>query len=149
MRILIQRVKNAQVTVRDNTVSGIAHGLLLLVGIGGEDSMNDIDRLSVKVINLRIFEDEKGKMNINILQSGGEIMSVPQFTLYADVRKGNRPGFDKSAEPGRAEEYWRSFNDKLRDKGVVVKEGIFGAHMDVGLINDGPITIWLDSKDWL
>ena len=74
-------------------------------------------------------------------------MSVPQFTLYADVRKGNRPGFDKSAEPVRAEEKWRSFNDKLRDKGVVVREGVFGAHMEVGLINDGPVTIWLDSRD--
>lgn len=146
MRILIQRVKNAKVVSGGNTVSNITHGLLLLVGIGKEDNMNDLERLSMKVVNLRIFEDEKGKMNKNIIQSGGEIMSVPQFTLYADVSKGNRPGFDKSAGPGLAEEKWRRFNDKLRDKGVVVHEGVFGAHMEVGLINDGPVTIWLDSE---
>ncbi len=145
MRILLQRVKNAKVVVNDLVVSEINQGLLLLVGIGKNDSLYDIEHLSKKVVNLRIFEDEMGKMNINIMQSGGEIMSVPQFTLYSDVHKGNRPGFDNSAAPELAEDIWRKFNDKLRANNVLVKEGVFGAHMEVGLINDGPVTIWLDS----
>ncbi len=144
MRILIQRVKSAKVVVEGEDVSDIKHGLLLLVGVGKDDGAEDFERLSQKVLNLRIFEDEQGKMNLNVKQVNGGILSVPQFTLYADTRKGNRPGFDQSAGPEIAKKYWNRFNNLLRENGVDVKEGIFGAHMEVGLVNDGPVTIWLD-----
>lgn len=147
MRILVQRVKNAKVAVEGRDVSGIGQGLLLLVGVGKDDNEDDIEHIAKKVINLRIFEDEQGKMNLNIKQANGKVLSVPQFTLYADTRKGNRPGFDRSAGPEMAKEYWVKFNDLLRDNGIDVKEGFFGAHMEVELINDGPVTIWLDSKN--
>jgi len=146
MRILIQRVKNAKVKVEGITMAEIKSGLLLLVGIRKDDDIEDIERICKKVINLRIFEDEHGKMNLNIKQVNGKILSVPQFTLYADVIKGNRPGFESSAEPDMAKEYWRKFNVLLRQNGIAVEEGVFGAHMEVELINDGPVTIWLDSK---
>ncbi len=109
--------------------------------------MEDIDYLCKKVSNLRIFEDEHGRMNLNVLQVEGKILSVSQFTLYADTKKGNRPGFDRSANPEMAKEYWEKFNNVLRENGIDVKEGIFAAHMEVELINDGPVTIWLDSKN--
>ncbi len=145
MRILIQRVKNAKVTVEGRKVSETGKGLLLFVGVGKGDDDGDIGRMAGKVVNLRIFEDERGKMNLNVKQAGGMILSVPQFTLYADTRRGNRPGFERSAPPGIAGEYWRRFNDLLRQEGLDVREGVFGAHMEVELINDGPVTIWLDS----
>jgi D-tyrosyl-tRNA(Tyr) deacylase len=148
MRILIQRVKSAEVIVNGQCVGDIKEGLLLLVGIGKDDNIEDLERLCKKVINLRIFEDEQGKMNLNIKQVNGEILSAPQFTLYADTRKGNRPGFELSAAPELAREYWNKFNDLLRREGILVKEGIFGAHMEVRLSNDGPVTIWLDSKEF-
>lgn len=146
MRVLIQRVKRAGVIADGRDATKIGYGLLLLVGIAKDDNVEDVDRLSKKVANLRIFEDENGKMNLNVKQVSGSVLSVPQFTLYADTKKGNRPGFDLSAEPGTAKEYWQKFNDLLRTEGVVVEEGIFGAHMEVELVNDGPVTIWLDSK---
>lgn len=147
MRILIQRVKNAKVTVNGQDVGEIRHGLLLFVGIGKDDGVNDIEYMANKVKNLRIFEDKEGKMNLTLKQINGQLISVPQFTLYANTRKGNRPGFDLSAEPETAKQYWSRFNDLLRQGGLDVKEGVFGAHMDVALINDGPVTIWLDSKN--
>ena len=147
MRILIQRVKTSKVVVEGRDVSQIGDGLLLFVGVGRDDNENDVEYLAKKVINLRIFEDEKGKMNLNIQQVNGKILSVSQFTLYANTRKGNRPGFDQSADPAMAEEYWMKFNDLLRGNGIEVQEGVFGAHMEVELLNDGPVTIWLDSKD--
>jgi D-tyrosyl-tRNA(Tyr) deacylase len=147
MRILIQRVKTSKVVVEGRDVSQIGDGLLLFVGVGRDDNENDVEYLAKKVFNLRIFEDEKGKMNLNIQQVNGKILSVSQFTLYANTRKGNRPGFDQSADPAMAEEYWMKFNDLLRSNGVEVQEGVFGAHMKVELLNDGPVTIWLDSKD--
>lgn len=145
MRILVQRVKEAGVVVEGRRIAAIGQGLLLLVGIGKDDNSEDIERLAKKVINLRIFEDEQGKMNLNVRQVNGEILSVPQFTLYADTQKGNRPGFDSSAEPKMAKEYWQKFNNLLRESGIPAKEGIFGSHMAVSLTNDGPVTIWLDS----
>lgn len=146
MRVLLQRVRGAQVNVRDSVVARIKSGLLLLVGIGKDDGIEDIEWICKKVINLRIFEDEYGKMNLNVRQVNGEILSVPQFTLYADISKGNRPGFESSAEHGIAKEYWEKFNALLRQNSIIVEEGVFGAHMEVELINDGPVTIWLDSK---
>ena len=145
MRTLVQRVKEAKVVVEGCDIADIGRGLLLLVGVGKDDSPQDIERMAKKVGALRIFEDEKGKMNLDVGQAGGEILSVPQFTLYADTRKGNRPGFDSSAESEMAKKYWQSFNDLLKEN-VPLKEGIFGAHMAVSLTNDGPVTIWLDSK---
>ncbi|OGX04091.1 MAG: D-tyrosyl-tRNA(Tyr) deacylase [Omnitrophica bacterium RIFCSPLOWO2_12_FULL_50_11] len=147
MRVLIQRVKNASVSVDGRQVSEIGPGLLLLVGIGREDDLEALERMTKKVVNLRIFEDDHGKMNLNIQQTAGQILSVPQFTLYADTRKGNRPGFDPSAKPEMAKAYWQKFNLFLNENGLRVKEGIFGAHMEVQLVNDGPVTIWLDSEE--
>jgi len=146
MRILVQRVNKSKVIVDGNTVAETGKGLLLLVGIGKDDTLDDIEYLNRKIQNLRIFGDDQGKMNLNVKQVGGQILSVSQFTLYADTRKGNRPGFDLSADPEMAADYWRRFNLLLRESGLEVKEGIFGANMEVDMINDGPVTIWLDSK---
>jgi len=141
MRLVIQRVKSAKVNVGDQSVAEIEAGLLLLVGIGKDDKLDELQRLARKVLNLRIFEDDRGKMNLNIMQAKGGILSVPQFTLYADMSRGNRPGFELSAEPGMAKEYWEKFNGILKEGGIEVKAGIFGAHMEVELINNGPVTI--------
>jgi len=145
VRILIQRVKRAGVVVEGRDVSEIGKGLLLFVGICKDDGIQDVEYLSKKVVNLRIFEDADGKMNLNIKQANGQILSVPQFTLYADTAKGNRPGFDRTADPEKAKDYWLRLNDLLRDESVGVSNGVFAAHMEVGLVNDGPVTIWLDS----
>jgi len=145
MRVLIQRVKRASVLIDGKRVSEIGEGLLLFVGIGKGDSAEDIRYISRKVAHLRIFEDEQGKMNKNVWQTGGQILSVSQFTLYADTKKGNRPGFDRSADPDTAKNYCEKLNESLREYGLDVKEGIFGAHMNIALVNDGPVTIWLDS----
>lgn len=143
MKLVIQRVKNAKVKVDGVITAEIGSGLLLLVGIGKDDRPEEIERLADKIINLRIFEDDRGKMNLNIKQVNGSILSVPQFTLYADLSRGNRPGFELSAEPALAKEYWERFNEKLMAGGVGVREGVFGAHMEVELVNDGPVTIML------
>jgi D-tyrosyl-tRNA(Tyr) deacylase len=147
MRILIQKVKSANVAVEGRIISEIGQGLLLLVGIGKEDGIKDIEYLSKKIANLRIFEDERGKMNLDVKQVNGQVLSVSQFTLFADVKKGNRPGFESSADPVMAKEYWEKLNELLRGNHIEVKEGVFAAQMEVGLINDGPVTIWLDSKN--
>lgn len=147
MRVLVQRVRSASVSIAGRQVSEIALGLLLLVGVGRGDGSSDIDRVSKKVNTLRIFEDDQGKMNLNIRQAQGQILSIPQFTLYADTRKGNRPGFELSADPETAKRFWQQFNESVKQGGVKVKEGVFGAHMQVALVNDGPVTIWLDSKE--
>jgi len=146
MRVLIQRVKNSKVLVDNKGVSEIGQGLLLLLGVAKDDTVEDIERLSKKVAHLRIFGDEKGKMNLNIKEVCGSVLSVPQFTLHADTKKGNRPGFESAAEPKKGNEYWKAFNASLKKEGIEVKEGVFGAHMQVTLTNDGPVTIWLDSK---
>lgn len=143
---VIQRVKKAKIITKRNPVSEIGQGLLVLVGISTDDTDKDVDYMVKKIVNLRIFSDTRGKMNLNIQQINGEILSVSQFTLCANVHKGNRPGFDNAANPVVAERLWRKFNQLLVDDGVCVREGIFGANMEVELINYGPVTICLDSR---
>lgn len=147
MRIVIQRVKEAKVEVDKKIVGQIDAGFLLLVGITHDDTSEDIDYLVKKVINMRIFEDENGKMNLSILQKGYAILSISQFTLYAQTDRGNRPGFTNAADPEYAQKLYEEFNEKLRKENVRVETGIFGAQMDVSLINNGPVTIILDSKN--
>ena len=146
MSILVQRSKQAQVTVDGEVVGRIKKGLVLLVGIGEEDEQADIIYLADKIANLRIFEDEAGKMNVSVKDIGGEILSISQFTLYADCRKGRRPNFMGAAHPEVANNFYEAFNTLLRQHGLQVQTGQFGAMMDVQLCNWGPVTIWLDSK---
>ncbi len=147
MRAVIQRVLRANVSVGGETIAAIGKGLLLLIGIGKGDARKDIEYLAGKIVNLRIFEDDSGKMNLNIKQVSGEILSIPQFTLFGDVRKGNRPGFDRAGPPETAVELWHELNGELRKQNIPVVEGRFGAHMQVELINDGPVTLWIDTSE--
>lgn len=147
MRVLIQRVREAKVTVDDQITGVINQGLLLFVGFTEGDSETELEQMAEKVVHLRIFEDEEGKMNRSLLEVGGEILSVSQFTLYGDCRKGRRPNFMKAMNPQQAKELWQRFNQLLKGKGVTVETGRFGAMMDVSLVNDGPVTIWLDSEE--
>ena len=146
MRLVIQRVKKARVLVAGKISGHIKNGLLLFVGITHADTSEDVDYLVKKVSNLRIFEDDQGKMNISLLQNAQAILSVSQFTLYADLTKGNRPSFGLAAKPEQAMELYKEFNEKLRSLNIQVETGIFGEMMEVDLINDGPVTIILDSK---
>lgn len=145
MRVVVQRTREASVTVAGDIVGKIDHGLLLLVGITHEDSEKDVDFVADKVANLRIFEDDDGKMNHSVLETGGQILSVSQFTLYGDCRKGRRPNFMSAARPEQAEPLYELFNSKLSEKGLVVETGRFGAMMDVRLLNDGPVTLIVES----
>lgn len=146
MKVVLQRSKTASVTV-DGTVTGaIDSGYVLLVGITHEDTQEDVAYLAKKIANLRLWEDTDGKMNHSILEHGGAILSVSQFTLYGDAKKGNRPSFTSAARPEVAKPLWEAFNQALREHGLHVETGIFGAMMDVALINDGPVTILLESK---
>lgn len=146
MRAVVQRVKRASVTVDEEITGSIKNGLLVFLGIGGEDSDKDLNYLLDKVLGLRIFQDENDKMNLSLLDVKGELLVVSQFTLYGDVRKGKRPSFSNSAHPDLGEKYYEAFIMKAKAQGVKVEKGVFGAHMDVSLINDGPVTILLDSK---
>ena len=145
MRVLLQRVSRASVTVRDELVSGIGPGLLLLVGVGNEDGFGEYDRLAEKIVNLRVFEDQQGKMNRSLIDVGGEILVVPQFTLYGDVRMGRRPSWDGAAAPGIAQDRVEAFAKALESRGATVRRGAFREHMEVELVNDGPVTLWIDS----
>jgi len=145
MRIVVQRSKKASVTVKDQIVGQIDQGLVLLVGVTHEDTEEDALFLADKIVNLRIFEDEEQKMNLSLLDIGGSILSVSQFTLYGDCRKGRRPNFMAAAKPDFALSLYKRFNELLREKGVHVETGEFGAMMDVSLINDGPVTFILES----
>lgn len=145
MRIVVQRSKEASVKVNERQIGRIEKGLVLLVGITHDDTEEDAVFLADKVVNLRIFEDEQNKMNLSLLDVGGSILSVSQFTLYGDCRKGRRPNFMAAAKPDYALELYQRFNDILRSKGVHVETGEFGAMMDVQLINDGPVTLILES----
>ena len=145
MRVVLQRAKDAQVTVDKKKVGGIQHGLVCLVGFTVGDGPEAIAYMAEKLVHLRIFEDEAGKMNRSLLDVGGAILSVSQFTLYGDCRKGRRPNFMAAARPEVAEELYNAFNEKLRSYNVQVETGIFGAMMEVKLINDGPVTLILES----
>ena len=146
MRVLVQRSKNSKVTI-DGKVNGeIEHGYVLLVGFTLGDNEAIIDKMINKILNLRIFEDENGKMNLSILDTGGSILSISQFTLYANAKEGRRPSFVEALNPTEASNLYDKFNEKL--KGMIHTEtGIFGADMKVEIYNDGPVTIMLDSKE--
>lgn len=146
MRGVVQRVKRAGVTVDGELVGRIDKGLLVFLGVGNEDDEKDIQYLADKIINLRIFEDSDGKMNESLLDQKGELLIVSQFTLYGDCRKGKRPSFDKAAKPKDAEMLYERFVEYCKGFGIKVETGKFQAMMDVELINDGPVTILLDSK---
>jgi len=146
MKVVIQRSKQASVTVDGNITGAIDQGYVLLVGITHTDTIEDIQYIAKKVAELRLWEDEDGKMNHSILEHGGDILSVSQFTLYAETKKGRRPSFIEAARPEVAKPLWEDFNEALRNLGLKVETGIFGAMMDVSLINDGPVTIILESK---
>ena len=141
MKVVVQRVNRAQVSVDNKIVGAIDKGLLLLVGIKTGDKEEAIDYVAEKISGLRIFEDEEGKMNHSVIDVDGAILSVSQFTLYGDVSKGKRPNFMEAARPEEAETLYDLFNECLRAKGLCVETGVFGAMMDVELINDGPVTI--------
>ena len=145
MKIIVQRVKQAQVSIEGQVYSQIKQGLLLLVGVGPEDQPEDLDYAVRKLVNMRIFSDAEGKMNLSVKDIEGEILSISQFTLFADTKKGNRPAFTAAAKPGMAEAFYQDLNRELA-KEVPVETGVFGADMQVELINDGPVTIILDTK---
>ena len=148
MRLLIQRVSEASVTIYSQIKSSIAKGLLLLVGIEETDTQVDIDFLCKKTVNLRIFDDENGVMNKSVLETGGEILVVSQFTLHASTKKGNRPSYIKAAKPEVSIPLYEQFCQALSEMlGKPIQTGEFGADMQVELINDGPVTIWIDSKN--
>lgn len=146
MRVVVQRSKAASVTVAGEIAGQIDNGLVLLVGVTHDDQENDAAFMADKIVNLRIFEDEAEKMNLSLLDVGGQILSISQFTLYGDCRKGRRPNFMEAARPDQAVQIYDAFNRFLREKGVQVETGRFGAMMEVSLINDGPVTLIVESK---
>lgn len=147
MKVVLQRVKSASVTIEDVVVGRINQGYLLLVGVGPDDKIEDVHYLARKISGMRIFSDEDGKMNLSIHQVNGSILSISQFTLFADTKKGNRPSYTSAADPKLAKFLYEELNTLLRDEyGIVVETGVFGADMQVSLVNDGPVTILLDTK---
>ncbi len=146
MRAVVQRVCKASVTVEGRVIGSIGRGLLVLLGVGREDTESDADWLADKIVGLRIFEDEQGKMNLSLKQTGGEMMVVSQFTLFGDCRKGKRPSFARAMEPRRARELCDYFVEKVRQAGIKCGTGAFGAYMQVELVNDGPVTLLVDSS---
>jgi len=146
MRAVVQRVSEARVSVEGQVVGEINKGLVVLLGVGQDDDEKDIRYLADKIINLRIFEDEDGKMNISLLDVGGDLLIVSQFTLYGDCRKGKRPSYDKAARPDAAESVYNRFVEYCRGFGIKVETGVFQAMMMVEIHNDGPVTLLLDSK---
>ncbi|KER09105.1 MAG: D-tyrosyl-tRNA(Tyr) deacylase [[Candidatus Thermochlorobacteriaceae] bacterium GBChlB] len=149
MRVLVQRVRHASVEVDGAIIGNIEQGLLLFVGIAPNDGVSDLEWMSSKVLNLRVFEDGAGKMNRSVLDVQGGILAVSQFTLYGDARKGNRPSFTDAAQPEIAEPLYNQFVEKLRQSSLNIQTGRFAAQMQVELINDGPITLMLESPNAL
>ncbi|MGN1400880.1 MAG: D-aminoacyl-tRNA deacylase [Bacillus sp. (in: firmicutes)] len=144
MKVVLQRVKEAKVTIDGSVHGQIQMGVMLLVGITHDDTEEKAGFLADKVVNLRIFEDEEGKMNRSLLDVGGDILSVSQFTLYGETAKGRRPSFTAAAKPELANRLYEAFNEALRSKNVKVETGVFGADMKVSLVNDGPVTLLLE-----
>ncbi|MGX6428374.1 D-aminoacyl-tRNA deacylase [Levilactobacillus yonginensis] len=145
MRILLQRVSDAQVAIDGDVHGAIQQGFLLLVGAEDSDTSEQVDYLVHKISKLRVFEDDAGKMNLGISDVRGSVLSVSQFTLYANTKKGNRPSFVAAGDPKHANQMYEEFNQKLAATGLTVETGVFGADMQVSLINDGPVTIWFDT----
>lgn len=145
MRALVQRVTRASVTVAGTVIGEVGAGLLVLLGVGHDDDVDVATKLADKVGKLRVFADAEGRMNLSIDQVGGGCLVVSQFTLYGDTRSGNRPGFSAAAAPELGEALYHRFVARLRDRGLAVQTGSFGADMQVELVNDGPVTLWLDS----
>lgn len=146
MRAVVQRVTHAKVTVDDTVTGAIDHGLLVLVGVANEDGPDDVQYIAEKVRGLRVFSDEAGRMNRSVVETGGSLLVVSQFTLQADCRKGRRPSLDRAATPPLAQALYDDVVRTLRESGVRVETGLFQAEMQVELVNDGPVTILLDSK---
>ncbi|MBO1213320.1 D-tyrosyl-tRNA(Tyr) deacylase [Staphylococcus nepalensis] len=146
MKVVVQRVKQASVS-NGSIENKINKGYCLLVGVGKSSTEADIDVLAKKIVNARLFEDEHGKLNLNLQQVQGEVLSISQFTLYADVKKGNRPGFTNSMPPDKANEFYEKLNDAIRAYGINVLTGEFGTDMLVNIANDGPVTIIYESQD--
>ena len=149
MKALIQRVTRASVTVDGRTTGQIEQGLVVLLGVAAEDKERDADYLADKIVNLRIFSDDDSKFNLSLLQIKGALLVISQFTLLADTRHGRRPSFTGAALPAKAEALYNYYINKVKENGVTVETGIFAAHMQVNIVNDGPVTIWLDSRDKL
>jgi D-tyrosyl-tRNA(Tyr) deacylase len=146
VRALLQRVTQARVEVDGRAIGAIGAGWLVLLGVGRGDTLQNVEQVAEKVVQLRCFEDAQGKTNLSILDVGGSVLLVSQFTLYADLSRGRRPGFSYAAPPDEANPLVDAFGDALRRRGLHVEQGQFGAHMQVSLTNDGPFTIWLDSS---
>jgi len=146
MRAVVQRVRRASVVVDGKEIGSIGHGLAVLVGVAREDTESDAEYLAGKVADLRIFQDDEGKMNLSVSDIGGEVLVVSQFTLLADCRKGRRPSFIAAGDPSEAERLYEYFVDCVEERGLRVATGRFQAHMEVHLVNSGPVTILLDSK---
>jgi D-tyrosyl-tRNA(Tyr) deacylase len=142
----VQRVRSASVRVNGATVGKIEAGIVLLIGVSDQDTEKDVEFVANKCVDLRIFQDENEKMNLSLQDIKGEVLAISQFTLLGDTRKGRRPSYIKAAEPAKAEEYYNYFNQVLRQRGLKVETGVFGAMMDVDLINEGPVTLIIDSK---
>ena len=147
MRLVIQRVREASVTVSNSVVGSIRTGLLVLLGVSGTDTVEDADYLTEKLLGLRIFPDENGKMNRNVQEAGGLLLIVSQFTLYGDCRKGRRPSFDQAAPPDQAQDLYNYFVESAKRGPVPVETGVFQATMQVHIVNDGPVTILIDSAE--
>jgi len=145
MKVLIQRVKQASVDVNNECVGKIDKGLLVFLGVKEEDTEDNVDYLVNKIINLRIFSDDNDKMNLSLLDTNGQVLVVSQFTLYADCSRGRRPSYTNAATPKLAKKLYKSFIEKLKREDIKVQSGIFGAYMDVNLINDGPVTIMIEN----